>query len=65
MPSKIITKLRTQGLITSLCHWILDSLMGRPQVVIVGNNTSTMLTLNTWAIQGCSLSPLQVLPIHP
>ena len=32
--------------------------MGRPQVVRVGNNTSTMLILNTGAPQGCVLSPL-------
>jgi hypothetical protein len=32
--------------------------MGRPQVVKVGNNTSTMLILNTGAQQRCVLSPL-------
>ena len=47
LPSKLITKLRTLGLNTSLCNWILDFLTGRPQVVTVGNNTSTTLTLNT------------------
>ena len=30
LPSKFITKLRTLGLNTSLCNWILDFLMGRP-----------------------------------
>ena len=30
----------------------------RPQVVRVGNNTSTMLILNTGTPQGCVLSPL-------
>ena len=39
-PSKLITKLRTLGLNTSLCNWILDFLTGLPQVVRVGNNTS-------------------------
>jgi gmma-aminobutyric acid receptor subunit gamma/cGMP-dependent protein kinase 2 len=58
VPSKSITKLRTLGLITSLCNWILDFLTGRPQVVRVGNNTSATLILNTWAPQGCLLSPL-------
>jgi hypothetical protein len=57
VPSKLITKLRTLGLNTSLCNWILDFLMGHPQVVRVGNNTSTMLNLNTGAHQGCFLSP--------
>ena len=58
VPSKLITKLRTLGLKTSLCNWILDFLMGRPQVVRVGNNTSATLILNTGAPQGCVLSPL-------
>ena len=32
--------------------------MGRPQAVRIGNNTSSTLTLNTGAPQGCVLSPL-------
>ena len=56
--SKLITKLRTLGLNTSLCNWILDFLMSRPQVVRVGNNTSATLILNPWDPQGCELSPL-------
>ena len=47
--SKLITKLRTLGLNTYLCNWILDFLTGHPQVVRVGNNTSAMLILNTGA----------------
>jgi hypothetical protein len=35
VPRKLITKLRTLGLNTSLCNWILK---GRPQVVSVCNN---------------------------
>jgi hypothetical protein len=54
--SKIITKLKTLGLNTSLCIWILDFLTGRPQVVKIGNNTSTntstMLIINTWGPTG-------------
>ncbi len=42
----------------SLCSWILDFLTGRSQVVRMGNNTSSPLTLNTVAPQGCVLSPL-------
>jgi hypothetical protein len=57
-PSKRITKLRTLGIDTSLCNWILDFLTGHPQVVRVGNNTISMLILNTRAPQGCVLSPL-------
>ncbi|XP_052377024.1 erythropoietin-like isoform X3 [Oncorhynchus keta] len=33
VPSMLITKLRTLGQNTSLCNWIMDFLMGRPQVV--------------------------------
>ena len=40
VPSKLINKLRTIGINTSLCNWILDNLTGSPQVVRVGNNTS-------------------------
>ena len=58
VPSKLITKRRSLGLNTSLCKWILDFLTGGPQVVMVGNNTSYTLTLNTEAPQGCVLSPL-------
>jgi gmma-aminobutyric acid receptor subunit gamma/cGMP-dependent protein kinase 2 len=32
VPSKLITKLRTLGLNTSICNWILDFLTGSPQV---------------------------------
>jgi gmma-aminobutyric acid receptor subunit gamma len=64
-PSKLITKLRTLGLNTSLCNWILDFLTGCPQVVRVGNNTSATLILNTGAPQGCMLSsPLYALFTH-
>jgi gmma-aminobutyric acid receptor subunit gamma/cGMP-dependent protein kinase 2 len=52
VPSKLITKLRTLGLNTSLCNWCLDILMGRNQVVRVGKNTSAMLLLNMGAPQG-------------
>ena len=40
VPTKLINKLRTLGLNTSLCNWILDFLTGHPQVVRVDNNTS-------------------------
>ena len=47
IPSKRIIKLGALGLTPSLCTWVLDFLKGRPQVVKVGNNTSTSLILNT------------------
>jgi hypothetical protein len=31
VPTKLITKLRTLGLNTSLCNWILDFLTGHPR----------------------------------
>jgi hypothetical protein len=55
---KLITKLRTQGLNTSLCNWILNFLTGHPQVVRIDNNTSIMLTLNTGTPLGCVLYPI-------
>ena len=58
VPSKLINKLRTPGLNTSLRFWILDFLTDHPQVVRVGNNTSAKLILNTGSPQGCVLSPL-------
>ena len=58
VPSMLITELRTLGLNTSLCNWILDFLMGRPQVVRVGNNTSATLILNTVAPQSISHQPI-------
>ena len=58
VPTKLINKLRTLGLNTSLCNWILGFLMGYPQVVRVGNSTYSMLIFNTRDPQGCVPSPL-------
>jgi gmma-aminobutyric acid receptor subunit gamma/cGMP-dependent protein kinase 2 len=58
VPSKLIIKLEALGFNPALCSWILDFLTGRPQVVKVGNNISTSLTLNTEASYGYVLSPL-------
>jgi gmma-aminobutyric acid receptor subunit gamma/cGMP-dependent protein kinase 2 len=58
VPSKLIIKLEALGLNPALCNWVLDFLTGRPQVLMVGNNISTSLTLNTGAPQRCVLSPL-------
>ncbi len=52
VPATLVAKLQ------NLCSWILDFLTGRSQVVRMGNNTSSPLTLNTGAPQGCVLSPL-------
>jgi hypothetical protein len=58
VPSKLIIKLEALGLNPAPCNWVLDFLMGRPQVVNVGSNISTSLILNTGAPQRCMLSPL-------
>jgi hypothetical protein len=56
VPSKLITKLRTLGLNTSLCNMILDFLTGCTQVVTIGNTTSVTLIINTGPLMGaCSV----------
>ena len=42
----------------SICNWILDFLSDRPQVVKIGNHTSSSLVLNMGVPQGCVVSPL-------
>ena len=56
-PHKLVNKLQTLGLNTSLCLWIMDFLTNRPHVRL-GNLTSSTIILNTGAPQGCVLSPL-------
>ena len=63
VPSKLINKLRTLGLNTSLWNWILDFLTDRPQVVRVGKNLSTTLILNMGPSGVCAQFP-PVLPVH-
>ncbi len=58
IPHKLVQKLYNSGLSSSLCLWIKDFLINRPQVVRIGNNTSSALILNTAAPQGCVLSPV-------
>ncbi len=58
VPATLVAKLQTLGLNRSMCSRILDFLTGRSPVVRMGNNTSSLLTLNTGAPQGCFLSPL-------
>ena len=41
VPSKLVINLETLGLDPTLCNLVLNFLTGRPQVVRVGNNTST------------------------
>ncbi len=58
VPATLVVKLQNLGLNRYLCSWILDFLTGRSQVVRMGDNTSSPLTLNTGDPQGCVLSPL-------
>ncbi|KAF7643798.1 hypothetical protein LDENG_00233010 [Lucifuga dentata] len=71
IPYKLVFKLHNLGLSTSLCSWITDFLTNRPQVVRIGDHTSSTLILNTGVPQGCVLSPalftpgpLHCTPIH-
>ncbi len=64
VPATLVAKLQTLGLNRSLCSWILDFLTGRSQVVRMGNNTSSPLTLNTGCSTGLCPQPTPVLPVH-
>uniref|UniRef100_A0A9J8D6D0 Reverse transcriptase domain-containing protein n=1 Tax=Cyprinus carpio carpio TaxID=630221 RepID=A0A9J8D6D0_CYPCA len=64
IPQQLINKLVQLGLNTSLCNWLLDFLTGKPQAVWVGSNTSSTITLNTGAPQGCVLKLLFTLLTH-
>lgn len=57
IPQQLVEKVNQLGLNTTLCIWILDFLVARPQSVRIGNRTSNSM-LNTGAHKGCMLSPL-------
>ena len=58
IPSRLVSKLIDLGLSASLCRWIFDFLTGGPQVVRIGDRTSSTVITNTGTPQGCVLSPL-------
>ncbi|XP_076849645.1 uncharacterized protein LOC143497901 [Brachyhypopomus gauderio] len=58
VPSRLVMKLCDLGLNHSLCSWVQSFLTDRPQVVKMGNFTSSSKTLSIGAPQGCVLSPL-------
>ena len=58
IPSKLYHKLKQLSLPNPMCVWLLDFLRCRPQVVKVGDFTSSVCILNTGTPQGCVLSPL-------
>ena len=57
IPHKLFDKLSGMNVHSSICHWVLDFLLDRPQVVKFQGFTSGSVTLNTGAPQGCVLSP--------
>ena len=58
IPGKLYEKLLKMNIDMSICQWVLDFLLNRPQCVRIGKMFSGSLTLNTGAPQGCVLSPL-------
>ena len=58
VPSKLFYKLQNMGVQNSLCHWILDFLQQRTQVVKINNKLSQAKHISTGAPQGSVLSPL-------
>jgi hypothetical protein len=66
VPSMLKIKLGDLDLNPAMCNWVLDFLMGRPEVGKVGNNISTSLILIT-GTQHAQLPPQPppVLLVHP
>ena len=58
IPNKLYKKLMDMGIVKSMCDWLLDFLLFRPQSVKIGTSQSAMSVLSTGAPQGCVLSPL-------
>ena len=58
IPQKLYSKLlHDLKFPVTLCNWILDFLLHRPQVVKLGKLVSSSITVNTGTPQGCPLSP--------
>ena len=55
---KLYNKLLGMNIHKSICEWLLDFLLFRPQSVRIGDKFSNESILNTGAPQGCVLSPL-------
>ena len=62
--SKLINKLRTLELNASLCNWILDFLMGHPQVVRVGKQHIRHADPQHMHPSGVRAQSPPVLPVH-
>ena len=58
IPCKLYSKLMNDlHFPVTLCNWVLNFLLNRPQVVKVGTNISSTIVLNTGTPQGCPVSP--------
>ena len=62
IPSKLFEKIQNVDAPQSMCLWIL--LLNRSQVVELGGNMSSSLTLSTATPQGCVLSPMLYSLLH-
>lgn len=51
-PQGVGMKVRVLGLNTSLCNWVSDFLLDRPQTVHNGPNTSNIITLSISSTAG-------------
>lgn len=58
VPHKLVYKLNTLGLNSSLCSWVRDLLVAQPQHVTVGKHSSSTLILNPGTPEGWVLSPM-------
>ncbi|KAK2186914.1 hypothetical protein NP493_182g00022 [Ridgeia piscesae] len=58
IPSKHFDNIQVLGVPQSMCLWIFDFLLNRPQVVKIGDNVSSSVTLSIGTPQGCVLSPM-------
>ena len=58
IPSKLFDKVQCFGVPQSMCLWMLDFLLSRPQIVKIGDNLSSSVTLSTGTPQGCVMSPM-------
>lgn len=58
VPDLLMEKMLKLNLPTSLCSWIKDFLVDRPQVVKLGKHISSQLVVSIWVPQGYVLSPL-------
>ena len=58
VPQQFFDKFQLLSTDLSMCHWLLDFLLRRPQTVKLNSRSSGTVVLSTGAPQGCILSPL-------